>query len=583
MMLKKNSKIFLAGLSLLFIVFITGWLVKSAGKSQLLESQAQRPLCTAESGRIDCPDLHLEAYKLWQVLNSGPAAQTFSDVAYDSKRGHTLLVWQDGRNDPQGLVDQYGFNFNGDILAREYDTDGQPLGGEIAIATRGEWQNSERYDNESRPRTVYHPILDRYLVTWSMYPDSVLQVGDLKTTTCEDVAYREVTPLTHQLSSSVLDLAWYTPPVNLVDPWGNHYDWSCQQDPVISYLEGYRSLVLWQDHRERFAKNQGMVIEKDVYTQLIDHGNRLKKDSYLISFDSSDQKRLPLHQERPEVARGKDNLLVVWADERRSNKSEYVGFREIYGRYLIQDATGIKLDQEILLAEGKPGDTKLFSPKVGYLDAFDRYVVVFTRSRNYLDKNNHQDDLMVVIVDSQGNIITQPQVITDTQSNNGHVPSLACKKDRCFLVYRKNTGPMYGRVILADGFVTPAFIFDYLDRYHTYSHTTAGQVAGDRVNFYTTYTVGKQIFLAKIVTKYDPDQIIPSPSSPTITLPFPLSPTPIISHIPTLPFQPSPTSSPTPTSYPVSNCLNRFDFNCDQRVDIVDYNLLINNFDVLVK
>ena len=537
-MFKNGLGSLVTGLSLLFFIFITGWLINSVDKPQLLESQAQRPLCTAESGRIDCPDLHLKAYKLWQVLNSGQAAQTFSDVAYDSKRDHTLLVWQDGRNDPKGLVDQYGFSSNGDIFAREYDADGQSLGGEIAVATRGEWRNTERYDNESRPRTVYHPVLDRYLVTWSMYPDSVLQAGDLKTTTCEDVAYREITPLTHELSTPLLDLAWYTPPANLIDPWGNHYDWSCQQDPVITYAKGSQSLVFWQDHRERFAKNQGKVVEKDVYAQLVDRSGKSKTEGYLISFDTAGR-RLPLHQERPEIIKGKNNWLVVWADERRSDKSEYVGFREIYGRYLTAESATIKLGKEVLLAKGMPGELKLHSPKVGYLDAWDRYVVIFTRSRNYQDKNSRQDDLMFVMIDSRGNIVSQPQVIADTQSNNGHAPSLACKKDRCLLVYRRDTGPMYGRLILADGFVTPAFVFDYLDRYHTYSHTTAGQVVGERVDFYTTYTVGKQIFLAKVVTKYN--------------------------------------------SHPTTNCLNRFDFNCDQRVDIVDYNLLISHFDVLTR
>ncbi len=65
------------------------------------------------------------------------------------------------------------------------------------------------------------------------------------------------------------------------------------------------------------------------------------------------------------------------------------------------------------------------------------------------------------------------------------------------------------------------------------------------------------------------------------------TPTPTLSQHPTntptstLPQYPTKTPTPTPVSLPPQECENKFDLNCDNRVDIKDYNILIQNFDLL--
>lgn len=58
------------------------------------------------------------------------------------------------------------------------------------------------------------------------------------------------------------------------------------------------------------------------------------------------------------------------------------------------------------------------------------------------------------------------------------------------------------------------------------------------------------------------------------------TPTQIATPTPTLPQYPTKTPTPTLTPLPPKECKNKFDLNCDGLVDLKDYNILIQNFDI---
>ncbi len=443
---------------------------------------------------------------LWNISNPGPAAQTHPDISYDSRRDQTLLVWEDGRNDPRGVVDAYGFDYNSDIFARRYDAAGAPIGDAFAVANDGEYPpDSGRYDNEQRPASLYDPATDAHIITWQTLPDPVLEAGDLHTTTCYDVDLRTFLPAAGALTNSVADLAWYTPPDDLTSPWGVFYDWSCQQEPAIALLEPDKPFVVWHDHRERYELVDGVREGKDIYGQIVDHGIRQEENAILVSRAEKDvDKRLPNYQEKPDIAGQGTHWLAVWEDERRSATSDGHGFREIYGRFILNENGSMRFGDEIVIALGQEGDgpdaVKMMEPRVGFLPAAGFFLVVWTRIQHYAAPEGGDTDLMMAGIAPDGRMVLPPRVIPQTESDRLHVHDIACAANRCLLVYRLDGNAMFARLLLASGDISGPLALDGDAGYHSYARVVSGKETGEAVDFYTAYVVESGIRLAKVRT-----------------------------------------------------------------------------------
>lgn len=472
---------------------------------------------------------------IWSVSNAGPAAQTHPDISYDSRRDQTLLVWEDGRNNPQGTVDAYGFDYNSDIFARRYDAMGAPVGDAFAVASDGEYPpGSGRYDNEQRPASLYDAATDTHIITWQTIPDPVLEAGDLHTTTCYDVDLRAYIPATNALTNSIADLAWYTPPDDLISPWGVFYDWSCQQEPAITLLGPDKPLVVWHDHRERYELVDGITNGKDIYGQIVDHGVRQQESAILISRAEKDAaKRLPNYQEKPDISGQGSHWMAVWEDERHSATSDGHGFREIYGRVIYDENGVMRFGDEIAIALGVEGDgpeaVKMMEPRVGFLPDAGIYIVVWTRVQNYAAPDNQSTDLMMAGFAPDGRVTLPPRVIPQTTSDRLHTHDIACAANRCLLVYRLGSNAMFARMLLDDGDISDSLALDEDTGYHSYARVVAGKEAGDTVDFYTGYIIKTGIRLAKVrTTALRNDDRTPTPTvvpTPTET------PTPVCADV----------------------------------------------------
>ncbi len=453
----------------------------------------------------------------WVQTNPGPGAQTHPQTAYDPFRNELLLVWEDGRNDPQGLVDHYGFQYNGDIFARRYDAStGLPITGTVAIATDGEFPvDSGRYDNEQRPAIIFDPGSQRYVISWQTIPDSVLEEGNLHTTTCYDIYARSYAPDNDELSQVTEDLAWYTPPADLVSPWGVYYDWSCQQDPVMTLLAENRPFILWHDHRERYATDsQGIPFEKDVYGQVLQEGNRTLQGAFLVSRRNTETtERLPRYQEHPDVAGSGEQHLVVWEDERQSNASSGNGFREIYGRFITYRDGVIAPGEEILIGAGQegdgPDDFRLVAPRVGYLSDDRAYMVVWSQVQNYTQASDASYQLVWALVGGDGSILQPPTPIPDTVNHRAQTHDIACAANRCILIYRKRDQVLYARLLTRDGPQPIERRIDNAEGVYGYGHIQTGNVNGDAVSFFASYVVNDEVHLARF------DTLLYRPNTPT--------------------------------------------------------------------
>ncbi len=476
---------------------------------------------------------------VWNIAVTSPANQTHPGVSYDSTRDQVLAIWEDGRNDPQGRVDSYGFDYNSDIFGQVYDADGQAVGTELSIATDGEHQpGSGRYDNEQWPTLHYDPGSDKHAIFWMTLPNVVLTAGDLRTTTCYDLYFRTYQTASASLSPNILDVAWYTASPDLRDPWDNYYDWSCQQEPASTLLASDVSLIVWHDHRERYEQISGIAVEKDIYAQVIENGVRSVEESVLISHGvAGPTVRLPRTQERPDIAGQGGQRLIVWEDERNSATSNYRGYRDIYGRFVTYADGVLTPGAELEIAMGSEGDTstdyKMASPRVGYMSDIDAYVIVWSKILNYTDVNNDSFQLMQAIVSGDGQFLQTPVAIPATESDISHTPDIACSGNRCALVYRKgdNGMIMVASLMIADGTFVQEIPLDQIPHRHTYPRLVTGRTLGAQIDFFVGYVVDNVVRVARISTTADP--------------PFTLTPTPSSTLTPTTS---TPTPSPTPTT-----------------------------------
>ena len=464
----------------------------------------------------------------WVTRNPGPAAQSSPQTAYDPWRDQLLLVWEDGRHDPTGVVDYYGLEYNSDIYARRYDArTGQALATEIAIATDGEFPpGSGRYDNEQRPAVLFDPDDDRYIISWQTFPDSVLESGDLHVTTCNDINLRSFRPADESLGPIIEDLAWYTAPPNLISPWGVYYDWSCQQDPTMTLIAPRTPLVLWHDHRERYEQGpDGVMLAKDIYAQWLVNDERQIEESFLITRkDDQGNIRQPRYQEHVDLAGVGNERLVVWEDERRSAFISSHGFREIFGRFIAFEGNVLQAGKEFVIASGQEGtgadDYRLLAPQVGFLAEAGLYVVVWSRAMHYSSPQDVNYTLMMAMFDLEGSLVQGPTLLADTTAHRPQVHDLACVGGVCVLIFRNRDLQLYARLITSQGDVSNPIRIDASPGGYGYAHLQVGSIQNGVASFFASYVVGNEVHLARLDVEI--------PSSPT--------PTPY----------PTPTSTPSP-------------------------------------
>jgi len=438
----------------------------------------------------------------WQATNPAPSAQTHPALTYNPNQDQLMLVWEDGRADPQGRVDYYGAQANSDIYARLYRADsGQPIGDEIGVATQGEYDNSGRYNNQRWPAVSYDPVNNLYHLVW-MQLSQAAALGDFRRTSCDDIAYRAYNPQNHQLGPVVPDVAAYQPPP-LTDPWGYPYDWSCQQEPQILNLSTGQPIIWWQDHRQRFDTHSpsGKPVSKDIYAQIINQNQPVKEGGWLISTDPNGA-RLPMHQEKVAVAKGPEGFLVVWQDERNSTDQlpAPIGFRQIYGRIvkLVNDQP--VPDQEVLINQGLT--TSADHPSVAYLAGGRLFLVVWEQQVSQEIFNRR---LFYALLNPQGQPVKPPTQLDPNTSSITFLPQVVCSFLTCVVIYRQGTSG--SNQVLVRRFQANTLEFDPAaitlspaGVYHHYPTITAGQEDADlnQASFYAAYVRGKSIKLAKL-------------------------------------------------------------------------------------
>ncbi|MCP4166273.1 MAG: hypothetical protein GY759_10310 [Chloroflexi bacterium] len=439
------------------------------------------------------PYLHETLTVAWRTLNEGWAAQTHPAIAYNPDSDRLFLAWEDGRNDPGNHVDTYGFADNSDIFARQFDSNGVHIGDEIPIANDGQYLEEERYDNEQWPAVTY--AHDDFEISWMTITDDTLELGDLKTSSCYDIAARTYTETTNLVGPKSPDLAGYTAPPSLIDPWGNRYDWSCQHEPESHAVGDGAFVHIWHDHRERFEPAGDNWASKDIYAQLRRDGDILIRGGLLVSHDT-DQERLPYHQENPDIAGTESQMLVVWEDERHTDADypDKTGYRDVYGRFLYWHDSTLTTGSEIELALGMNGDYALSHPSVGYMPHRDLYVIFWS-------KRTDPAVLEYTVIASNGERLHGPALIPDTSATVSHVHDIACSQDHCVIVYRKgdDTRNMYVNSMSASDFQFDNEIRISAERgHHTYPKIQFGERVGDATQFYTAYVVGNTVAIARL-------------------------------------------------------------------------------------
>lgn len=501
----------------------------------------------------------------WTHTLAGTGTKTYPALAYNPVANEIFLAFADGRNDPQNRVDYYGFEANSDIFAQIFSATGQPKGSELTIANDGQKPaNSGRYDNEQWPATVFSPAKNQYTIAWMTLPDSALAAGDLQTTSCYDVDSRNFKNST--LTSTVLDLASYTPPASLISPWGNKYDWSCQQEPELGLDDVGNAIAIWQDHRERFAQTDGVEVSKDIYLQLINNTNKLLDSSFLISRNSNNQ-RVARHQENPDIASNIDHKqhLIVWKDERRSSQIESQGFRDITGRLIATNNGVVVLGKEISIARGAlnaqpPGSTD--KPRVAYLSSANVFVAVWSKVDNYLDTKNSSFELEYALIDLQGNVL-KTSSIANSNSKNLHLHDLDCGPSTCLLSYRKgnDTRTLYTNTLSASDYLFDnEKVLDNQSLHHSFLKVVTGNSIANETKYYVAYTVGSKVQLSQVG--------VMSEAIATAT--------PTIAATPTT--SPTQTAAPTPTPTKLPGCNKSTDINQDKIVDLYDLSVVVEQF-----
>ncbi len=445
----------------------------------------------------------------WSVNNPGPGRQTHPAIAYDVNNDQILLVWEDGRNDPQNRVDSYGSQANSDIYGRLYQAkDGSTIGTEIAIANQAEYDSSNKYNNEQWPSVSFNPIGRRYNIVWMQIPRPAA-LGDFKRTTCYDVAYRNFKPTKKELGPVLRNISAYQAPADLIDPWGYSYDWGCQQEPKIIDTQNGITLAFWQDHRQRFDTYDSTAkwVSKDIYGQIIQNNTPIISSGQLISSDDIGR-RLPMHQEKVDVAVGANNLaLVVWQDERASQQKypQTNGPRAIYGRFVLLENDLIQPKIEVAIASPVKDGSRLIHPSVAYLNQGAAYLITWSKEIQKSTSEKKEYYLYYSFINSLGQIIKPAGLVNSTPSQIAHLARSACTSSNCLVVYRsgskvKNDIYIKQLTLHDQGLDQPPVKINTTSFYHSYPTIVSGK--DDRLNqqsvFYLAYVDGQGLKLARL-------------------------------------------------------------------------------------
>ena len=366
-------------------------------------------------------------------------------VAYDSDNERVLMTYQTGDNDPEGCADCYGLESNSDLHGITFNKDLTSQLQSFVISDDGLGPEGQGYYNESWAEPRYNPVTGNWEIAFMRIPESqlhdlnndgVINNDDLKRGECYNVDLLFVESLNAGNRTTHRDVAQYTAPQQ-TDPWGNSYDWSCQQEPyVYNDGDGY-TLIAFQDHRERWDVDEdGRYVEKDIYLNVFDKDDNsfIYEDALLVSRDDNDN-RVPGIQEAVDIARNGDDFLIVWGDERNDpnsfDGSDSRAFRDIYA-------------QMITLGNGPYGPAILFNgdniritnennkdhhPSASYQETDNVWVVA------YEHKNSDSDyEISIAFLDMNGNIIKK-EVIATGIPVVPH-PQIDCKHEKCALTYR---------------------------------------------------------------------------------------------------------------------------------------------------
>ncbi len=440
---------------------------------------------------------------VWKKENEVPKKQTHPAISYDSENNNVFLVWEDNRNDPKNEIDKYGSGNNSDIYGRLYDTNGKLVSNEILIAGGGEYDHTGRYNNEQWPDVKFNNKTGLFHIVWMNIPKQAA-VGDFKRTTCYDVAYRVFNPVDKKLGVVVTDVSGYVPPDDLIDPWGYKYDWSCQQEPRVN-ISGKNISVWWQDHRERYEldPDTSKQLSKDIYGQVIKNNNITKNGGWLISANNR-SRRLPMHQEKVAVATDvSDGGLVIWQDERNSvsKDPQYIGERQIYGRFIKFSNNDIKLEKEFLISKNLPSFSSI--PRISYIKPLDSYLITWSQQDT---KDSQMYKIYYSVVDKNKSLVDSPKLLPGSVSDINPMAQPVCANTTCVVVYRQQKQGQYYIYIhnfnLSElKFSNQTFQLTKGKSYKSYFNTTMGEERADESDLYVAYVESNWINLAKIILR----------------------------------------------------------------------------------
>lgn len=253
------------------------------------------------------------------VVTQAANDQKNPEVAYNPDDEEFLIVWQDGRHDPD----------NADVYAQRVSATGVLVGDAFTITTSPYRQLT--------PYVAYAPGEDVYLVVWRHYPGTANEYFDV---------YGQRVSSTGSLVGDPLTIAAGT-------------GWTARESPtdVIYNPTAKTFLVVYQDLSTGYWNVWARPVSTSgtLGTKIQITGYRTRHEAQGVAAYSSKN----------------DQYLVVY-----SYRSTPGAPRDIRARYV--SGSGVVGGETLLVATGSSNQT---SPDVVYLPDIDRYVVAWSEER----------------------------------------------------------------------------------------------------------------------------------------------------------------------------------------------------------
>jgi len=301
-------------------------------------------------------------------IANAPYKQLKPVVAYSPVTETYLVVWLDHRADDVSGIDIYG---------QRISSEGVLLGENFLISTSG--------GNERRPAVAYDSVNDRFLVTWSAFP----QGRNYAANVLGRIVSSDGSFVGRQFKIGIGPKEQFKPALSF-DPSTESY------------------LVVWQDRRDEITSRD------DIWGQVVSADGGLLGDPIRIS-------ALPESEWRPDVAYDtqRQRHLVVWM--RRNGE-----LADLYGQFVT--GGGALSGPAFVITDDEGGEVK---PAVGYAGQQDLFLVAYMK--NGVPEISGAD-IHGRFVSGDGEPLEHPVFISQGK-NVQHRPDIAAKGNLFFVIW----------------------------------------------------------------------------------------------------------------------------------------------------